>query len=132
MNIKIIKNIIISCLSLVFLFILTNQTLAAGTYNFVENSGLKATASTSGYVTTGASTIEDIIGTIIYIVLGLVGVVFMGLVIYGAVTWMTAQGNDEKAKKAMKILMSALFGLIITLAAYVLTYFLISYFWPKV
>lgn len=121
------KKIIITCLSVIFIFIAASQTLAA--YNFATNSGLNTTAKASGYTVTGTSTIVDIIGTIIYIILGLVGVIFMGLVIYGGFTWMTAQGNEENVKKAMKILFSALFGLIITLAAYVLTYFLISYFW---
>jgi len=119
------KKIITICLSLVFIFTVASQTLA---YNFAKDSGLDKTAE-NNYVTAGASTIQDIVGTIINVILGLVGVIFMGLIIYGAMTWMTAQGNDEKVKKAMKILFAALFGLMITLAAYVLTYFLITYFW---
>lgn len=124
---NIFKKLIVACLSLVFVFSLASQTLAV--YNFAENSGLNATAGKSGYITKGASTIEDIVGTIIYIILGLVGAIFMGLVIYGGFTWMTARGNEENVKKASNILFSALFGLIIILASYVLTFFLINYFW---
>lgn len=126
MNKKIIKKITAAFLSLVFVFVLANQTLA---YEFAKESGLDKTAENNYVTGTAASTVQDIIGAIIYTVLGLVGVIFMGLVIYGAFTWMTAQGNEEKVKKANKILFSALFGLMITLAAYVLTYFLITYFW---
>lgn len=101
-----------------------------GTYNFASSSGLAASGEKAGYVIgENATTVEGIIGMIIYIVIGLVGVVFMAYMIYGGVTWMTAQGNQEKAKKAGKILSRSIVGLIITLAAYAISYFLINYFW---
>ena len=125
---KIIKNLTICLLSIAFVFVLMTQTKAA-VYDFATNSGLNTTANVAKYTTTETSTIEDIIGTVINIILGLVGVIFMGLVIYGGFTWMTAQGNEENVKKANKILFAALFGLIVTLAAYVISYFLIGYFW---
>jgi hypothetical protein len=40
---------------------------------------------------------------------------------------MIADGNEEKIKKATKTVMGAIIGLIITLAAYALSYFLIQY-----
>ena len=125
---KIIKNLTICLLSIAFVFVLMTQTKAA-VYDFATNSGLNTTANVAKYTTTETSTIEDIICTVINIILGLVGVIFMGLVIYGGFTWMTAQGNEENVKKANKILFAALFGLIVTLAAYVISYFLIGYFW---
>jgi len=58
----------------------------------------------------------------------LVGVLFMVLVIYGGLIWMASQGNEEKVKKANGIIMNSLIGLVITLSAYVISYFIISYF----
>lgn len=125
-----IKNLLLTGLSLVFLLSAANYSLAqGGTYNFASSSGLSTSANQAGYITTDASTIEDIIATIIYVLLGLVGVTFMGFIMYGGITWMTAMGNEEKVKKANKILMASLFGLMITLSAYVLSFFLINYFW---
>jgi hypothetical protein len=128
-----LKNSLISLFSIIWLtaiFILPSFAQAQGTYNFASSSGLSTTGNKAGYITdASASSIEDIVGTIVYIIIGFVGVLFLILAIYGAVTWMTAMGNEEKVKKANGMLMSALIGLIITLSAYVISYFLINYFW---
>jgi hypothetical protein len=104
--------------------------VVAQTYDFASSSGLVTSANKAGYaIGSDATTVEGLIGTIIYVILGLVGVIFLGFALYGAITWMTAGGNEEKVKKANKILTGALFGLLITLAAYIISYFLINYFW---
>ena len=101
-----------------------------GTYEFNEQSGLNKAATVAGYETgANATPIETVISTIVYLILGFVGLIFFALVIMGAFTWMTAEGNEEKVKKANGMVMQALIGLIITLSAYALSYFLISYFW---
>jgi len=104
--------------------------LFAQSYDFGSQSGLNKAADTAGFVTDQtASTVEDIISTIIYAVLGLLGVIFLSLILYGGFTWMTADGNEERVKKANKIVMGALLGLIITIAAYAISYFFLNYFW---
>lgn len=106
------------------------QTEGNSSYDFKEKSGLGITANVAGFVTgTDASSVDSVISRIILILLSFVGVLFFALVIYGAFTWMTAGGNAEQAKKANGLVMTALIGLIITLSAYVISYFLISYFW---
>jgi hypothetical protein len=98
-------------------------------FNFVEDSGLNQSADSGGFVTgEDAATVDNIIGRIITIVLSMVGVMFLAFAIYGGVVWMTAYGNEEKVKTANKIIMNALFGIIIVLSAYVVSYFLIKYF----
>ncbi|MFA5109653.1 MAG: pilin [Patescibacteria group bacterium] len=131
---KIIKNLIVGSLALIIFLVGFSFSSAQdednGSYNFVENSGLTKSADRAGYdISSSATTLEGIISTAIYAILGLIGVVFMGLVIYGGATWMTAQGNEEKVKKAKGIITSSLIGLVITLSAYAISYFLISYFW---
>jgi hypothetical protein len=126
---KTLIRFLISLNLLAITFIFPTLVQAQGTYNFASSSGLSTSAQEAGYITdSSVSTVEDIAGTVIYVALGLVGVIFMILAIYGGVIWMTAQGNEEKVKKANQILMAALFGMIITLAAYVISFFLISYF----
>ncbi len=110
-------------------FISTPLALAQGSYDFNKDSGLDQSADTGGFTTgSDAATVDSIVGRIIAVVLSMLGVVFMGFVIYGGIVWMTADGNEEKVKTANKIVMNSLFGLIIILSAYVLSSFLIKFF----
>jgi len=63
-------------------------------------------------------------GQIVGSVLGLVGVIFLVLMIYSGITWMTAAGNENSIKKAKQILTASIGGLIIILSAYAITSFL--------
>jgi RsiW-degrading membrane proteinase PrsW (M82 family) len=53
-------------------------------------------------------------------------VVFLILIIYGGILWMTAAGNEEKVKKAKELITEALIGLVIVLAAYAISYFVLN------
>ena len=64
------------------------------------------------------------IGQIIGLVLSFIGVVFLVLMIYAGITWMTAQGNDQTISKAKDLIVSSIIGLIIVLAAYAITSFI--------
>jgi len=63
-------------------------------------------------------------GEVIGMILSFVGVIFLALVIYGGITWMTAGGNDQKVEKAKTIIIDATIGLIIVLSAYAITSFI--------
>ena len=76
----------------------------------------------SGYTTT-ASVIE-IVASVVAIVLGLVGSVFIVLMIYGGFLWLTARGNKEQVEKATKIIRDSIAGAAIIIGAYVITYFI--------
>lgn len=62
-------------------------------------------------------------GEIVGLVLSFVGVLFLILIIYAGITWMTAQGNEQKVTKAKDLLINAIVGLIIVFAAYAITAF---------
>lgn len=64
------------------------------------------------------------IGSVIGIVLSFVGVIFLLLMIYAGISWMTASGNQEKVTKAKDLIINAIIGLIIVLAAYAITSFI--------
>lgn len=66
------------------------------------------------------------IGTIIKVILSLVGTIFLCLTIYGGILWMTAAGEDDKVEKSKKIITAAVIGLAITLSAYAVTFFVTS------
>jgi len=66
------------------------------------------------------------IGTIIRLLLTLLGVVVLILIIYAGFMWMTAGGNTEEVDKAKKWLTNAIIGLAIILAAYAISGFVIE------
>lgn len=71
--------------------------------------------------------IATYIGTMISVILGLLGIIFLVLTIYAGLLWMTAGGNGDQVKKAQQILGNAVIGLILTLSSYAITYFVIGY-----
>lgn len=64
------------------------------------------------------------VGQVIGAILSFVGVLFLGLMIYAGVLWMTAQGNEQQVNKAKGMLTNAIIGIIIVFAAYAITAFL--------
>ena len=63
-------------------------------------------------------------GQIVGTVLSFVGVLFLILMIYAGILWMTAQGNDQQVSKAKSLLINGVIGLIIVFAAYAITSFI--------
>ena len=96
-------------------------------YNFANDSGLVSTGVNAGYSATGASP-EIIVARLIQTILGFLGIAFLGFMIYAGITWMTAQGNEQKVEKAKNMITESIVGLIIVVAAYAIAYFVISYF----
>ena len=67
-----------------------------------------------------------VVGKIIKAFLSLLGMIFIGLIIYSGFMWMTARGDSEQVNKAKDTLKDAIIGLIIVLASYVITEFIVS------
>jgi hypothetical protein len=63
-------------------------------------------------------------GQIIGTILSFVGVLFLILMIYAGILWMTAQGNENQVSKAKGLLVNGIVGLIIVFAAYAITSFI--------
>lgn len=72
------------------------------------------------------SVLSDIIGIVIGVGLGLIGVVFLILMIYAGYNWMTAQGEEEKVTKAKETIIRAIIGLIIVIGSYAVWRFVFS------
>jgi hypothetical protein len=51
--------------------------------------------------------------------------IFLLLMIFGGIRWMTAGGNEENVKKASSLIYQATIGLIIVISAFLLTNFVI-------
>lgn len=90
------------------------------------DSGLLETAGGIAYGNAQAPQIEVIAGDIIKSIITLMGIIFLGLALYAGYLWMTARGKEEQTKKSKDILEEAVIGLIIVLAAYAITSFVVS------
>lgn len=84
-------------------------------------------AESAGFDTdTTDSTISEIVASVIKTFLGLLGIIFIVLIVWAGYEWMTAGGNDDKVNKARTTITRAVIGLVITLSAYAITYFVFS------
>ncbi len=81
--------------------------------------GLQETASSAGLSTDG--NLPALVGKIIKTGLGLLGILFFLLTVYGGLIWMKARGNDKEVERAKEIITSAVIGLAIIAAAYAIT-----------
>jgi hypothetical protein len=91
-----------------------------------QTDPLQDIAHQSGYAPATANSLSETAGKIIKIVLGLLGTVFLALTVYAGVLWMTAAGEEAKVTKAVDILKASVIGLVIILAAYSITYFVVN------
>ncbi len=73
-----------------------------------------------------ASDLPTIIGRIISVLLGILGIVFVVLVVYAGFLYLTSQGEEGNVKKAKKLLTQAVIGLIIIVAAYAISSYVIA------
>lgn len=70
--------------------------------------------------------IRVIIGKIIQVVLGFLAVIFLALIVYAGFRYMTASGNQDQTKKAVAQIRDAVIGLVIVLAAWAITTFILN------
>ncbi|MBU0597163.1 pilin [Patescibacteria group bacterium] len=69
---------------------------------------------------------RTIIGRIIGVAFGLLGAIFVIIILYGGFKWMTAGGNPDNTTKARQIIFSGIIGLAIILMAWAITNFVIG------
>ncbi|MFA4942203.1 MAG: hypothetical protein WC564_01020 [Patescibacteria group bacterium] len=120
---------------LVFTYLLIIPLLSVDAANLGDafSSGqnrLNNTASQAQFDVSAGLTPEQIISTAITALLSLLGIIFVGLLVYGGFVWMLAGGDEQKVTKATDIIKESLIGLVIVLGAYALSYFIIGALLP--
>lgn len=86
-----------------------------------DHSALTGAASKAGVE--GDSDITLIVGRAISAILTMVGLIFMVLMVYAGIRWMLARGKEEEIEKAKSTIVAALIGIVITVSAYAITFF---------
>ncbi len=93
------------------------------------DTGINASASRAG-LSTAANQAPIVAGTAIKTALGLVGIVFLILMVYAGYIWMIARGDESKSEKAKSTIINSVIGIVIVVAAYAITSFLVTAFNP--
>ncbi|MDP2631064.1 MAG: hypothetical protein Q8P56_06710 [Candidatus Uhrbacteria bacterium] len=88
------------------------------------NTGLSQTAGRATLKV--GQTVPQYVGGIVSAILGIVGVVFLILIVYGGILWMLAEGDDTKVGKARGLIFHAIIGLILVFSAYAITNFVVD------
>jgi cbb3-type cytochrome oxidase subunit 3 len=94
-----------------------NETVQVGNLSNALNAKEVDSAPAGQYLSTR-------VGRIIGTVLSFVGVIFLILIIYAGLRWMTSAGNDKAVDEAKNLIIAAIIGLIIVLGAYAITAFI--------
>lgn len=124
----------------IFAAVMLGATIAFAAPSLAFAQGTVLDDATSALDQAGASTYGDAsayearpgllttLGNIVRIVLGLLGILFIVLIIYAGVLWMTSSGNSDQVEKARGIIVQAVIGLVVIMTAYILTAFVFRAF----
>jgi 4-hydroxybenzoate polyprenyltransferase len=127
--IKFKMNKLIGAISTLGLLLFSKAALA---YDFAASTGLDTTAKKTGHYSQrlfgAGTTLEGGISAILTVALSFLGVIFLLLMIFGGILWMTARGNEKNVDRAKTIIFDSIIGLVIIIAAYAITFFVTSVF----
>jgi len=99
----------------------TYITNTAGSAGFVGVPGKNDDKNDPNYY---SGVISENVGAMVSVIISFVGTIFFIFVIASGIQWMTAGGNEEQVNKSRKRLINASIGLLITVAAYFITWFI--------
>jgi magnesium-transporting ATPase (P-type) len=125
---KIVQQIsILLCLTFILTlpyFVFAANSSSTNPLNKLEEVGSGANGP---YAAATETSVATIVGTVISAALSLLGVIFIILIVIAGYGWMTAGGNEEKVSKATARIKTAIIGLVVTLAAYAIWFFISNY-----
>ena len=95
--------------------------LASRAVNPLEALG--TVGASAQYATATENSATQLVATFIKGFLSVLGIVFLGFLVYGGFVWMKAQGSEEEVKRAKSVIEQAIIGLAIVIGAYAVTFF---------
>lgn len=72
--------------------------------------------------------VPTFVGIGMSVIFSILSVTFLVLAVYGGILWITSRGNEEQVKKARGTIVSAVIGLVVTVAAWAITNLVVSNF----
>lgn len=111
-------------ISVLPMLLIPGKIFAAG--GLTEAQTLLGKSKPGGAEAADANALPTLIGSIINTALGLMGIIFVIMVVYAGVLYMTDMGEGEKVKTAKKLLKTSIIGIILIVAAYAIATFVID------
>lgn len=127
------KIVILAFISAFFLCLAPAATMAKGNFLDLKNQeGFKNNEVPSALgQTSDPVDVRIMASRIINIALSFLGIIFFILTVYAGFKWMTAAGNEDQVGEAKKLLTRAVIGLIIILASYGISVFVLKNVYEK-
>ncbi|MFH1412604.1 MAG: hypothetical protein ABIG10_01055 [bacterium] len=108
-------------------FNLPNASAYIFSRDTIEDMGKLSNDTANAYdASTNNNSMTQIMADVIKVFLGLLGIIFIVIIIVAGYNLLTAGGNDEKVEKARKLITRSIIGLIIILSAYAITYWIFA------
>ncbi len=115
---------IVVCTAVLAMCMCMPQTASAQAFLEKIKGGVQRTATPAGLNQT--TSLENMIGGVINVAISLVGVLLLAFILYGGFLWITSAGDSKKAGEAIKMIRNAIIGLIIIVAAWAITDFVLA------
>lgn len=105
-----------------------------GTMQSQISGGLRSLGTWSGFIPPGSEprTFVQILGAYTNGLLTLLGLVFLIMIIRGGVIWMTAGGEEDKARQAKMIIKNSVYGLGVVLLSRIFVNLYLNFLAPAV
>src|SRR3989338_9256648 len=110
----------------IFTFLSLPTFVQAAAYKGLSGSQDTLTAIQTGGAATANVQLPSMIGKIIGVILGILGIILVVYIVQAGILYMTAGGDTEKVKKAKLMIQQAVIGMIIIVAAYSISSFVIT------
>lgn len=114
------KKVVVKILAAIFVFF----TLTLNPVSVLAQEDVLGLKPIQDNILLGSSDIRTVAGRIINVILGLLGIIAFGLVLYGGFLIMTSAGNEEKVAKGKKVLTNAVIGLVIIMSTFAIVQFI--------
>lgn len=85
--------------------------------------GVRDAGSPAGFHAVG---LNIVVANIIQVLLGVVGIIFLIVIIYAGILYLTSNGAEDKVKTAKKMMVQAIIGLILIVGAYAISNFVLT------
>ncbi len=89
-------------------------------------TSLDTIGSKAGVSQGSSADLPSFIGNILNVLFGAFGIILVVYIVYAGILYMTASGEEEKVKKAKKIIMQTIIGIVLIIAAYSISNFVIN------
>jgi len=125
---KFFKKIIIF-ISLMAILVLPYIVSASSAFDNLQKVGEGRGGSEANAPYQASSDINSLAGIVSIVIqafLGLLGIIFISYLLYAGYHWMTAQGDEKKVDKAKDTITRAVIGIIITIGAYAISYYVLE------